>query len=47
MPQAVVMELGAFLVQVVFSLQGGILLWLGRWRRSAASSPALPDTERN
>ncbi len=29
--QAVAMELVAFLVMVVFSLQGGILLWLGRW----------------
>jgi glycosyltransferase 2 family protein len=32
-PEAVAMELGAFLVQVVFSLQGGILLWQGRWRK--------------
>jgi hypothetical protein len=33
-PAAVAMELVAFLVMVVFSLQGGILLWLGRWGRS-------------
>ena len=32
-PQAVAMEVAAYLVQVVFSLQGGVLLWLGRWRR--------------
>ncbi|MCP4572409.1 MAG: flippase-like domain-containing protein [bacterium] len=32
-PQAVAMEVAAFLVQVIFSLQGGVLLWLGRWRR--------------
>ena len=31
--QAVAMEIAAYLVQVVFSLQGGILLWLGRWAR--------------
>ncbi len=31
--QAVAMELGAYLVQVIFSLQGGILLWMGRWGR--------------
>ncbi|MBU8870463.1 MAG: flippase-like domain-containing protein [Gemmatimonadales bacterium] len=34
-PQAVAMELGAFLVQVIFSLQGGILLWMGRWGKAA------------
>ncbi len=28
-PQAVAMELAAYLVQVAFSLQGGVLLWLG------------------
>jgi len=33
--QAVAMEGVAFLVQVVFSLQGGILLWLGSWSRSS------------
>lgn len=33
-PQAVAMEVAAYLVQVVFSLQGGVLLWLGRWGRS-------------
>lgn len=33
--QAVAMEVAAYLVQVVFSLQGGILLWLGGWSRSA------------
>jgi uncharacterized protein (TIRG00374 family) len=32
--QAVAMEVAAYLVQVVFSLQGGILLWLGGWGRS-------------
>ncbi|MBU2502177.1 flippase-like domain-containing protein [bacterium] len=32
-PQAVAMEVAAYLVQVVFSLQGGILLWVGRWSR--------------
>ncbi len=32
--QAVAMELAAYLIQVVFSLQGGILLWLGKWGRS-------------
>jgi len=29
-PHAVAMEVAAYLVQVVFSLQGGVLLWLGR-----------------
>ncbi len=39
-PHAVAMELGAYLVQVVFSLQGGVLLWVGRWRQTgAANSP--------
>lgn len=33
--QAVAMEVAAYLVQVVFSLQGGVLLWLGGWRRSS------------
>ena len=33
-PQAVAMEVAAYLVQVVFSLQGGALLWLGRWGRA-------------
>ncbi len=33
--QSVAMEVVAYLVQVVFSLQGGILLWLGNWGRSA------------
>lgn len=32
--QSVAMEVAAYLVQVVFSLQGGILLWLGNWSRS-------------
>ncbi len=45
-PQAVAMELGAFLVQVVFSLQGGLLLWLGRWRRTDGPVHELP-TARN
>lgn len=35
--QAVAMEVAAYLVQVVFSLQGGILLWLGKWGRSSRS----------
>ncbi len=38
-PQAVAMEIVAYLVQVVFSLQGGVLLWLGRWRRHDGNSP--------
>ena len=33
-PQAVAMEVAAYLVQVVFSLQGGALLWLGKWGRA-------------
>ncbi len=33
-PQVVAMETTAFLIQVVFSLQGGLLLWLGRWGRN-------------
>ncbi len=36
-PQVVAMEVAAYLVQVVFSLQGGVLLWLGRWGRSPES----------
>jgi hypothetical protein len=32
-PSAVAIEVAAYLVQVVFSLQGGVLLWLGRWGR--------------
>jgi len=32
--QAVAMGVAAYLIQVVFSLQGGILLWLGSWSRS-------------
>ncbi len=36
-PQVVAMEVAAYLVQVVFSLQGGILLWLGRWGRGSSS----------
>jgi uncharacterized membrane protein YbhN (UPF0104 family) len=35
---AVGMEVGAYLVQVVFSLQGGILLWLGRRRAAPRNS---------
>jgi len=35
--QAVAMGVAAYLVQVVFSLQGGILLWLGKWSRSTRS----------
>ena len=38
-PQAVAMEVGAFLVMVIFSLQGGILLWLGRWGKSGRKEP--------
>ncbi len=34
---AVAMGVAAYLVQVVFSLQGGILLWLGKWGRSTRS----------
>lgn len=37
-PQAVAMEVAAYLVQVAFSLQGGVLLWLERWRRSGRNS---------
>ena len=37
-PHAVAMEMAAYLVQVVFSLQGGALLWLGRWGRSTESA---------
>lgn len=33
-PQAVAMEVAAYLVQVAFSLQGGLLLWAGRWGRA-------------
>ena len=40
-PQAVAMEVAAYLVQVVFSLQGGVLLWLGRWGRQAAAGREL------
>lgn len=36
-PHAVAMEVVAYLVQVVFSLQGGALLWLGRWGRATAA----------
>jgi len=35
-PHAVAMEVAAYLVQVVFSLQGGVLLWLGGWGRAGA-----------
>ena len=35
-PQVVAMEMVAFLVQVVFSLQGGALLWFGRWGRGTS-----------
>jgi uncharacterized protein (TIRG00374 family) len=38
--QAVAMEVAAYLVQVVFSLQGGILLWMGNWSRSDSSGGA-------
>jgi uncharacterized membrane protein YbhN (UPF0104 family) len=41
--QVVAMELVAFLVMVVFSLQGGILLWLGRWGRSSGDSQTPPS----
>ena len=37
-PQVVAMEVAAYLVQVVFSLQGGVLLWLGRWARNPKSA---------
>lgn len=47
-PHAVAMEVAAYLVQVVFSLQGGLLLWLGRWGRAAdpEKSAAAPDGNR-
>ncbi len=31
--EVVAMEAVAYLVQVIFSLQGGVLLWMGRWGR--------------
>lgn len=34
-PEAVAMEVVAYLVQVVFSLQGGVLLWASRWGKGA------------
>ena len=34
---AVAMEVAAYLVQVVFSRQGGVLLWAGRWGRDRRS----------
>ncbi len=37
-PQVVAIEMVAFLVQVIFSLQGGVLLWLGHWGRAANSA---------
>ena len=36
-PQVVAMEMVAFLVMVLFSLQGGVLLWLGQWGRGPSS----------
>jgi len=40
-PQAVAMEVAAYLVQVLFSLQGGVLLWLGQGGRRRR--PEAPD----
>ena len=42
-PQAVAIEVAAYFVQVIFSLQGGVLLWLGRWGRSAPEDPGTPQ----
>lgn len=39
-PAAVAMETTTFLITVVFSLQGGVLLWLGRWSRKKKSTSA-------
>ena len=39
-PQAVAMELAAYLVQVAYSLVGGLMLW--RHRRPAATDPGTP-----
>ncbi len=46
-PHAVAMEVAAYLVQVIFSLQGGVLLWLGRWGRSAQADPIADDGDGN
>lgn len=46
-PHAVAMEVAAYLVQVVFSLQGGVLLWLGRWGRADAVTTAEDNTGGN
>jgi len=46
-PHAVAMEVVAYLVQLVFSLQGGALLWLGRWGRAAAAPTDPHQTEGN
>ena len=46
-PHAVAIEVAAYLVQVVFSLQGGVLLWLGRRDPGVVpESPQEPE-ERN
>ena len=39
-PQAVAMELAAYLVQVAYSLVGGVMLW--RHRRPAPAGPGTP-----
>ena len=41
-PHAVAMEIAAYLVMVVFSLQGGVLLWLG-----SGKGPGNPETDGN
>ncbi len=46
-PQAVAMEVAAYLVQVVFSLQGGALLWLGRWGRGAPDATGEAESGGN
>ena len=46
-PQAVAMEVAAYLVQVVFSLQGGALLWLGQWGRAEAQPASTEPNDGN
>ena len=43
-PQAVAMEVAAYLVQVVFSLVGGVLLLTGRWDRQRSASATGEQT---
>ena len=40
------MEVAAYLVQVVFSLQGGILLWLGSWSRGETAGTTAGTSSR-